>query len=297
MYNTVVYLGSKQYNYAMDWILYAILSALSLTAFAIIVRKSLLKGSDATAFTVLNNFTAGIILFCFALVLSPVIAITPFQIILIVLASTLFALSSLLFTKGRQIEEVGMVSIVRQTSVFWIFIGGYVFFGEAVTLPKVIGTALLFAGTWIALWHREGLSITKGVVYIVVGAFSLSISTLIAKDIVDDNLSPALYSGILFTLAGLWLLPFIREKGRITKELTLQKWNVVIVSFFIALSVVFLYSGYKIGEVSKVFPVYSSYVILSVIAGMIFLNERTYIKRKILGSLVALSGVILLVAF
>lgn len=281
----------------MDWFIYALLSALSFTVFSILIRKSLLKKSDATAFTVLNDLVTGLILFCFIPFFTHTISLSLIHIVLIVAASLLFAFSSLLFTKGRQIEEVGVVSIIRQTSVFWIFIGGYIFFDEPLTLQKLLGIVLLFLGTLIVLWKKEKISVTKGVVYIFLGAVSLSISSLIAKNIVDNSLPPVVYSGMLFFLAGLWLLPFVKQKERIRNELLLQKWNILFVSFFLGLSILLLYTGYQTGEVSKVFPVYSSYVIFSVIAGMIFLHERADIKRKILGSLVALVGVALLVAF
>ena len=281
----------------MEWVAFAFLSAASFTTFSILIRKSLLKGSDATAFTVLNDLTTGIMLLVLSLFVTLTISLTPHVILLTVISSMLFAFSSLLFTKARQIEEVGIVSVVRQTAVFWIFIGGILFYGEQFSLEKIIGTMLLFIGTWIVLWRKETFSLTKGVIFVLAGAIGLSISSLIAKDIVINNLSPILYSGTVFSLAGLWLLPFIKRKERLVDEVKLQKWRVIIVSIFLGLSVTLLYSGYSTGEVSKVFPVYSSYVIMSVIAGMLLLGEGKYMMRKILGSLVALVGVVLLVAF
>lgn len=281
----------------MGWLYFSVLSAFCFTAFSILIRRSLLKTSDTSSFTILNNLMTGLILLCFIPFFSLTISVTPLSAVLVIIASIFFAFSSLFFTKGRQIEEVGVVSIVRQTSVFWIFIGGYIFFDEPMTIAKLLGTIFLFLGTWIALWGKGKFNISKGVFYVFASAVGLSFSSLIAKDIVNNALSPVLYSTILFLLADIWLLLFMKNKKRLISEFRLQKVHIPVISLFLAISILSLYTAYQTGEVSKVFPVYNSYVTLSVVAGIVFLHERTHLQRKFLGSIIALFGVILIAVF
>jgi drug/metabolite transporter (DMT)-like permease len=279
----------------MDWLYLSLLSAACFTSFSILIKQSLQKSSNTTAFTILNNLTTGFILFAFVPFFPVHISITPMSILLIVIASMLFAFSSLFFTKGRLTEEVGVVSVVRQTSVFWIFIGGYIFFNEPMTVSKLFGTILLFYGTWIALWGKGKFNITKGVYYVFISAVALSFSSLIAKDIVDVALPPVLYSATLFILADIWLLLFMKERRHVLHEFKIQKLHMPFISLFLAVSIASLYTAYQSGEISRIFPVYNSYVIMSVVAGVIFLHEKAHIHRKLLGSSIALLGVILIV--
>ena len=116
-----------------------------------------------------------------------------------------------------------------------------------------------------------------------------------SKLFVVDKISPAFYNMILFYLASFWILLFTKNRRlRIKHEVTRYTWKLPVVSSILALSIFFLNKGYQLGEISLVFPVYSSYVIFTIVAGIFLLGERGHMKKKISGSLIALCGVILL---
>jgi drug/metabolite transporter (DMT)-like permease len=281
----------------MDWFFYATVASISFTVYSIIIRKYL-QHSDAKIFAVISNTITGMLL----LIVTPFFpfhfSLQPLDYFLILIASILFAVSSMLFTLGRKMEEASIVSVIRQTSVLWIFLGGLFIFHEPLSFAKGIGVLLLMSGTVVALWDKNNLNLSRGEVYIFIATITLSIDSLIAKNIVGDKLSPAFYSALTLFIGNLFLLPFLKQKReRIVKEIKQQRWHIVTVSVFLAISILSLLIGYQSGDISKVYPVYNSYVILTVIAGILFLQEKADLKQKILGSFIAFCGVVLLRMF
>lgn len=279
----------------MDWFTYALIASVTFSVYSVLIRKLLIGKGEPKIFTILSNFAVATALGVIALFSEFFINLTLLDISLMILTSVFFAIASTLFIYGRQKEEVGVVSIVRETSVIWIFLIGVFVFGEGVSLTKVLGMGLIISGTVLALWKKHFFSFSKGVTVLFLATLSMSIASSISKVFVVDKLSPAAYNMVLFYLASLWIFLFTKDRrNRIKHEIQIYSWKLPVVSSILALSIFLLNKGFQVGEISFVFPVYSSYVIFTILAGIVFLNEKSHMKRKIVGSFIALLGIVLI---
>lgn len=282
----------------MNWFLYALFASVIFSVYSVLIRMLLRDKGQPQIFTIISNFFVATALLVIAIFTEFFINITFSDVLVMVVTSAFFAVASTFFIYGRQKEEVGVVSIVRETSVIWIFIIGLFFFKESLSFPKVAGISLLIFGTVLALWKKNFFSFSKGEMLLFIATICMSVASSMSKVFVEDKLSPAFYNMILFYLASFWIFLFTKNKKlRIKQELKRYSWKLPLVSSILAVSIFLLNKGFQTGDISSVFPVYTSYVIFSILAGIIFLGETHNAKRKIIGSCIALCGVILLHLF
>ena len=279
----------------MGWFAYALVAAVGFSLYSVLIRVALKDHGDAKIFALLSDLTVAI----FLLLVSPFdrtfVKLGLQGTLLILVASGLYAGASVLFIWGRQLEEVSRVSLARQLTTVWIFIGGVVVLGETLTLPKIVGLGLIIAGGVLALGISHGLNLSKGLVLVLIGTVIGGSSSLIGKVIVEETLSPALYISSTSLLAALWLfIAFPKRNSRIREELRIQSWRIPVVGMTLGATLFLLMKAYQVGEASRVGPVYASSLILTVAAGIIVLKERDRLSMKLLGTAIAFTGVLLL---
>ena len=279
----------------MTWFYYALLAAVIFTIYSLLIRIYLQDHGDALIFALLSNVVLGCTLLAFAMLGGWYLRLSESRVLLILLASVLFACASALITWGRQLEEVSRVSVARQSAVIWIFVGGIMLLGEPFSVMKVAGVLLILAGTLIAFWERGHFSASKGVVLVLGGSALAGAAGLIAKSMVESTVSPALYAAITSLLAALWLIAVLpRRIERLRAEIRLQHWRIAVAGGCLALTNFFLYRGYQVGEASRVAPIYSTSLIFTVLLGVMLLGERDNLRQKIAGAAIALTGVVIL---
>lgn len=279
----------------MSWFAWAVFAAINFTIYSLVIRTFLRDHGDAKIFAALSDLTLAMFLLSIAIFVDPMFDVRWTHIGLALVASVLYASSSLLLIWGRQLEEVSRISIARQTTTIVLFTGGVLVLDEPFSLPKLLGVALIVAGTIVAFVERGHLQLSKGMGVAVAGSIIAAASSLIGKTIVDDNISPALYVGLVSLLASLWLtIGLPNSIPRMVSEIRTQSYRLLIVSAFLGLSIYSVFRAYQDGEASRVGPVYGTAIIMSVLAGIVFLNERSRIGQKIAGAILAFSGVIAL---
>lgn len=282
----------------MDWFFYALLGASLFTIFSIYIKVTLFDEKDVKIFTVLLNSMTGVVLLILSFFTERFISLSLSQVGLILLASLLFAAASMLIISARQKEEVGKVTIVRQAAILWVLLGGIIIFQENLTLQKVVGVVLILSGGILSLWKNHEFKVTKSLFYVFIATILISIDAMIANSIIDDNLSPALYSGTVISLGVIWQSIALKHTfSRLKRELIEHRTKFVIPSLLMSGSMFSLLKGYQQGAISQVYPVYSVYLILTVLAGIIFLKERELLGRKIFGSLLVFLGIVLIRLF
>lgn len=279
----------------MTWFYYALLAAVIFTIYSLLIRIYLQDHGDALIFALLTNIVLGCTLLSFAMLGGWYLHLSDSRILLILLASVLVAAASALITWGRQLEEVSRVSVARQSVVIWIFAGGIMLLGEPFSVMKAAGVLLIMAGTLIAFWERGHFTASMGVLLVLGGSALAGGAGLIAKSMVESNVSPALYAAIISLLAGLWLFAALpRRLERVRAEVRLQHWRLGVAGGCLALTNFFLFRGYQVGEASRVAPIYSTSLIFTVLLGVVLLGERDNLRQKIGGAVIALTGVAIL---
>jgi drug/metabolite transporter (DMT)-like permease len=280
----------------MGWFFYALLGALLMTAYSLSIRLLLKDRGDAKTFTFITTSFGCLALFILTLFERPVHVINLQLIGVFILLSFLFAVTDLLFIRGRQLEEVSVVSMLVQFGSLWALIGGFVFLKEPLTARKVIGVLLLIIGNFVLLFNKQKFSLSKGKYLILLATITFTISSFVDK-VLSPQYSPSLYKGILFLLESLILYIFFlpNRLKSIRNEINIQGKMIYFVGPLLSFSMFFLIKAFQAGgEASKVLPVFSLSLVFSVLAGIIFLNERNNLVKKILATIIVSIGIYIL---
>lgn len=279
----------------MDWFLFAIGAAFSFSIYSVLIRFVLKNGGDSKVFAALLNGTIGVSLLVYSLLTNTRVDLSLIVVSLLLTASVFFAFSSTMLTTARQAEEVSRVSIVRQAALIWIFIGGVFLFGEEVTIQSIGGLLLLLLGNILVLWENNRFRWSNGLWLVLFATFFAGGDALISKYVTTNYISPSLFIGIVNSLAAVWIMLVIPNSiARLKNEIRLHTYKPFLVALFMGGSFLLVLHGYQVGPISKVYPVFSISIVLSVLAAMVVLKERTAIHLKLLGSVIALCGIILL---
>jgi drug/metabolite transporter (DMT)-like permease len=279
----------------MNWFWFALLSAVCFATFSILVRLTLKDQGDAQAFAPIANAIVGFLLLGIAWFEETFFRPQFWDYILLVISSIALAGASYLIIWARQITPVSQISLVQQLAMVWTFIGGIWLLSETLNVLKVLSMGLIVLGTGIVFFRRSHLAISKGITLGFFATFFMTINALISKILVVHTISPALYSGIAQVAAAVLITVALPDSlHREYEELKTQPWQIGAVSVFMAGTIYFLMRAYQVGEASQVTPVRSSAVLLSVLAGIVFLKERASVWRKIVGASVVFLGAFLL---
>ena len=238
-----------------------------MTVYALSIRLLLKDKGDSKTFTFITTLFGGIVIL-FLLPFEKISYVFNFQIIIVLLLlSFAFAITDLLFIRGRQLEEVSNVSILVQLGNFWSLIGGAIIFKEVLTMSKLIAVGLIVLGSILLVWHKQKIKLTRGKYLIILATLLFTLCSFVDKKL-SSYFSASLYKGLLFISEAMILFLF------------------------------FLIKAFQAGgEASKVLPVFSLSLVFSVLAGIIFLKEREHIIKKIVSMILVLIGVFLLQMF
>jgi uncharacterized membrane protein len=279
----------------MDWFAYSLIGATSITLFSLFVRKYLYHRHDAREFACLTNLVASLTLLLFFIIDAPQFSISALSIGLLIVSSILYASAGILYSTGRQLEEVSNVSIMKQAESVWALLVGLLLLGEELSLYKLIGVGLILLGTSFVIYRGHAFKFSKGMIYILVGTFVAGISALIDKVLLGNSFSPALYGAIIFGLSSFWIFLTIPNKIiAIKQELTLQNEHLLTVGILLAVSAFSVMKAFMIGEISRILPVLNVSLVFIVIAGIIFFKERDNMVQKLIGAGIAFAGLFFL---
>lgn len=279
----------------MDWFFYSLVGAASITFFSLFVRKYLYHRHDAREFTCLTHVIASLTLLAFFIIERPESSLTLFSVGLLIVSSILYAGVSVLYSMGRQLEEVSNVSIVKQAESVWALLGGFLLLSEALSFYKLIGIALLIAGTIVVIYKGHTLKLSKGMIFIIIGSFFSGLSAIIDKFLLGSAFSPALYGVLTYALSAFFIFIMLPNKvNAIKNELKQQNEHLITVGVFLGISIFCIMKALMIGEVSRVLPVLNISLVFIVISGIIFFGEKDNIWQKLIGAAIAFAGLFFL---
>lgn len=162
---TLVIVGGRLFNERMDhanWIgLASLLVSAGLYAVNLVLqRKQALLAGPVEIATFQNLVVA-----CVLSVAAPfwlVIPDTP-ALVNVGAAAALSTVSALILAWSYARQEAQVLVPLEYTGFLWAGLFGWMFFGEAVTLPMVAGALIIVAGCWIAIPRRGKMPHTEQV--------------------------------------------------------------------------------------------------------------------------------------
>ena len=278
------------------WFILALISGLLFAINKLIFRFALKGGKvNALTFISIHELIAGLLILPFALRSMPYDA-TSYVVLLIIATTLLIFAADVLSTFALQKIEAGFYQIIGQLRHPVVLIGAAYLFDETLDLQKLIAVSLVVIGVLIALYDKNKLlKLNIGIIQAILSTVFIAFGFLLIK-ITTRYVEPIALGSISLTGAGLLGLMvagstknlYVRHMNNNTKRLLLAA------AIIFAVFEVVLYTALDIGEASKVTPVMQSSMVFTLVGGYIFLQERSNLIQKIIGSIVIILGITIL---
>lgn len=282
----------------MTWQLYLLISVLLISCNGLF-HRSLLKDDNSSpqGQTIVFLGLGGLISIVIALAQGKLNLLFPPALIWNFLLLILLLTPAYLL-KYRSYQLIGAAEVVMfsVTGRLWNVIGAYVFLHEAITLKMIIGAILILSGAMLTRYDKKKFVINKGIAIVLVSAFLFGMGDINGFYVLRsyDSTNFLIYSYLLPVVALLLLQPksIMKLKYYFRKDRTIK---VILLSLCDTFGMLALYLAYQVGRNAAVIgPLRSTNIIVTVILAIIILKERTNIKNKILGAIIAVVGVVLL---
>lgn len=279
----------------MLWLIYALLAALLFAMFALLSRVISINSAHPRAYSIIFGLSSALFaLLLFALEPFSLKPISGLVLVLTIIATICYGLSDrLLFTISKSIEASLLTIIDKMTPVV-TFVASLVFLGESFTLRKLIAVIFILLGNLLVVYKSTVIKFDKAFFLALFAAACLGVGLTIDKRISIAYALPV-YAFINFFMPSLYntFLPPL-PLNTITRELKGAFWRIALLAAISVLGYYFTLKAFSLADASKVVPIMSSSTLLVVLAGAVFLKERTQLGRKVLAGMCVCVGVVLL---
>lgn len=274
------------------WLTLAILNGLSSNAYNFLNRYILKDGDDSTTYAWYVQLLR-LIAFSTLAIFDWHIIITPTSIMLFILLGLTEWITIYLYMKMHSYSHLSISAILSRTRIIWVPIIGFFFIHESLNAVDYFSILIIFLGVSTAIAPKK-LFIDKGAFYANASAFMIALNIVLFKMALPYGSNGVL--NMALALPSVILFPLVMKNSK-ERFSTLFKSNLFIKSLAIGLNIIGLLLftfALRYGEASKINAVYQGMLILSVLAGIIFLKERENIARKLIGATITIVGVVLL---
>lgn len=203
------------------------------------------------------------------------------------------AVSIYIYMKQHAFTALSISTIISRTRLIWTALFAFIFLGEQLSSIAYIGIAILFLGLSIGTAPHK-IFIDKGMKYAYSSAILISISNNLFKSASAVASAPVIVTAMAIpTVIGYPLL-LKNSRQRIRKFLQIKLFNKTLAALANVGALFFLLWAISLGPVSMVNAIYQGTMIFAILAGIIFLREREDIWQKLIGTVIAFVGILLL---
>jgi len=279
----------------MSWFVYALLTAILNTIYSLLSRVLSVKSENPRAFSVIFSLFAALFSLVFIIVEPFYFKPVSFLIIaLTILSSICYGIKNRTQFYASKYLEASISTVILQLSPVIGFVAALLILHENVTFIKLLAVVFILAGNFIAVFRNSSIQFNKGLLFALAGAFSMGIAFVVDKK-ASASYSLPVYSSMIYLSTGIYnyFLPVLPLRS-LEKELVKAKWKIALLAALNVASYYFLLSAYRLAEASIVIPVTASSTVLTVIAGMLILKERSRPYQKIIAMICIFIGIILI---
>lgn len=282
-------------NILNNWLLYVLfylVLATMFTQFYKIATKTLKK---AGALTILLQMIAGLTV----LILCPLFEFkfpTDVKIyIMLGLSIIFYAISDRINTTVRSGIEASTFSMLKQLSTTFMIFAGLIFFKEEFILTKFIGAMLIIFSNVLIFYRKGKFEFNKYILLGVLANITFTIALFLDVNI-SEGFNLPIYVALTLIIPALLIMIFERIKpSEIKNELVNgNKKSIFITALSWGIMIVSQLRAYQLGNVTIVAPLCALTVILNVIVGYLFLNEKDNLLRKIISAIIIIISIILI---
>ncbi len=282
-------------NILNNWLLYVLLYLVLATAFTQFYKIATKTLKRTGALTVLLQMLAGLT----ALILCPFFEFKfPTEIsfyIMLGIAIIFYAISDRINTTVRSGIEASTFSMLKQLSTTFMIFAGLIFFKEEFILTKFIGAMLIIFSNVLIFYKKGKFEFNKYILLGILANITYTIALFLDVNI-SDNFNLPFYVALTLIIPALLIMIFERIKPSEIKDelvggnkkaifITAISWGVMIISQLRA---------YQLGNVTVIAPLCALTVILNVIVGYLFLNEKDNLLKKIISAILIIISIILI---
>lgn len=260
-----------------------------------IYAKITVQNVDPVALTILNNLFAVVVFLPF--VYKDVISFDfdTSKLLIIILGGLCWTVTGLVSNISIKKVDVSFREPMLALRVIVVSLLAFIFLGELFDLNKVLFISLIFFGVFISGW-RGGKKFDfhgEGSRWVLFSIITMSLSVFF------DKLGASKVGVELYTWC-MYLIPLIIQsykapqlKKEMKEILTTHLLNFLILSVTLVLGYWSQIKLYSLLPISVAYPVIQFGSVLTIIAAIVFLGERTNLKMRLTGSFIAILGVIL----
>lgn len=279
------------------WFVLSLIVGLTFAANRLIIRSVFTKTDNPMAFGATHELIAGLFLLpiglsFFSLPQSPQTWFALTTGIFLIFITDLFAFLSL-----RKMEA-SLFQILSQLRHVIVLFGAYFFFTEQITAIKVFSIFFIMFGIFVALKGKSKFTFNMETIYALISTVAISFGLLFIK-MASVDVNPAFSASLGFIIAGLlmYVVLFLKKDLPLSLLPKEHKKELFLAAGLFSVFELALFTALAIGEASKVTPVTQSSLIFTLIGGYIFLNERSHMKQKIIGSILIALGILLMYVY
>jgi len=224
----------------------------------------------------------------------------PLRIVILVpVASILYAVAYLLFFKGFELGNVSIISATMNLWAVFTMLFAFIILGQRLSIFQFVGVLLILAGVALVSlrWgdlRNQNINLLSGVKETIVAALLFGIFWIFSE-VISENIGWV--STTLFVKMGIVLFMLVFSL-LVKRELRVSQTNPKIMATILfagvleAAAVVFVNWGLTIGDSILVTPIASALSIVTIAMAVIFLKEKITSIQGI-GMVIVITGIVL----
>lgn len=278
-----------------SWLLYVLLYLILATTFTQFFKIATKKLKKAGALTILLQMMAGIT----SLILCPFfefkLPVDMNVYIMLGISIIFYAITDRINTTVRSGIEASTFSMLKQLSTTFMIFAGLIFFKEEFVLSKFIGAMLIIFSNILIFYKKGKIEFNKYILLGVLANITFTIALFLDVNI-SDNFNLPFYVALTLIIPALLIMIFERIKPSEIKDELVNgnKKAIFVTAISWGIMIVAQLRAYQLGNVTVIAPLCALTVILNVIVGYLFLNEKDNLLRKIISAIIIIISIILI---
>lgn len=211
------------------------------------------------------------------------------------LAIIFYTITDRMNTTVRNGIEASTFNVLQQLSTTFMIFTGLIFFKEEFVWTKFIGAMLIIFSNILIFYKKGKFEVDKYIWLGILANIFFTIALFLDVNI-SDNFNLPFYVATTLSIPAILIIIFERIKIADIKE-ELVKGNkkaIIITALSWGTMIIAQLRAYQLGDVTVVAPLCALTVILNVIVGYFFQNERDNLLRKIIAATLIIISVILI---
>lgn len=197
--------------------------------------------------------------------------------------------------KAYKTEDISNINILSQISLVISFLMGTVLLHETVNIYKILGLIFIIFGVIIIFYEGRKIHLSSAYLLALLAGITFGITGYFNK-LILAYMNPLTLLFIYNLTESILLLLFLPKSLKDVKPILKKyKWKVLASRLCVVIGFYFLIWSIQRGDISVVNINFEASLLLStILIGIIFLNEKRNIAKKLAGSALCILGIILL---